>query len=242
MARARGALGRRLAARDAGDRGDARGAPQPEPLAVLGRARPRGVGRQRTRRARDTRPSCPPTTGTQCCRLPGSASASPRRCSKSSSTSDAIDELAREPALLRTRELLLCDLAAEAATEWRIAVRAADTGAAGPGDRARRSLGLAPPVDRRGGAAVAVQRLSAALSAAVRQGGACCGPPHRTARGAHLRGDPAGKPVSRRRRLERRSARADAAAADDRATRGAALGPQGAGLAPICSGRRSTCR
>jgi len=33
----------------------------------------------------------------------------------------AIDELAREPGFLRTRELLLCDLVAEAATEWGIA-------------------------------------------------------------------------------------------------------------------------
>ena len=33
----------------------------------------------------------------------------------------AIDELAREPGFLRTRELLLCDLPSEAATEWRIA-------------------------------------------------------------------------------------------------------------------------
>jgi soluble lytic murein transglycosylase len=33
----------------------------------------------------------------------------------------AIDELAREPGLVRARELLLCDLVSEAATEWRIA-------------------------------------------------------------------------------------------------------------------------
>jgi len=33
----------------------------------------------------------------------------------------AIDELAREPGLVRARELLLCDLPSEAATEWRIA-------------------------------------------------------------------------------------------------------------------------
>jgi soluble lytic murein transglycosylase len=33
----------------------------------------------------------------------------------------AIDELAREPGFVRTRELLLCDLVSEAATEWRIA-------------------------------------------------------------------------------------------------------------------------
>jgi soluble lytic murein transglycosylase len=33
----------------------------------------------------------------------------------------AIDELAREPSLVRARELLLCDLVSEAATEWRIA-------------------------------------------------------------------------------------------------------------------------
>ena len=33
----------------------------------------------------------------------------------------AIDELAREPGFLRTRELLLCDLVSEAATEWGIA-------------------------------------------------------------------------------------------------------------------------
>ena len=93
-----------------------------------------------------------------------------------------IDELAREPGFIRARELLLCDLPSEAATEWRIAYELLAPEQPDPGDRSRRSLGLAPPVDRGGRAADAVQRLSAALSAAVRQGGACGGPPYRPPR------------------------------------------------------------
>ena len=141
----------------------------------------------------------------------------------------AIDELAREPGLVRTRELLLCDLASEAATEWRIAYELL-----APAQQVQ-AIGLA---DRWGWhhqsiAAAAQQTLfndypllyPRPYDKEVRAAARLTDLPD----GAHLRGDPAGKPVSRGRRLERRCAGPDAAAADDRAARGAALGSQGAG-------------
>ena len=73
-----------------------------------------------TRRARDTRPSCPPTTGTPYCRQRDWGRFAPT-LQEIELDKRAIDELAHETGFLRTRELLLCDLPSEAATEWQIA-------------------------------------------------------------------------------------------------------------------------
>ena len=195
---------------------------------VTGRLAPAKQRAIATRRALDTRPSCLPTTGTPCCRRRGPGSASPRHCRRSGSTSAPSTNSRASRGFCEPASCCCAISVSRLRTEWRIAYELLapeqQVQAIGLADR----WGLAPPVDRRRRAADAVQRLSAALSAALRQGGAGGGAPHRSSRRAHLRGDPAGKPVSRGRKLERRSAWPDAAAADDRAARGAALGSQGA--------------
>ena len=84
-------------------------------------ARAREASATATRRALNTRPSCPPTTGTPCCRPRELGQRFTPTLQEIELDKRAIDELAREPGFMRARELLLCDLASEAATEWRIA-------------------------------------------------------------------------------------------------------------------------
>ena len=138
--------------------------------------------------------------------------------------SDAeIDALAAEPAFVRTRELLRCEMDAEATAEWRAAYDEL------PPARQVQAVGLA---SRWGWhdqaiATAARQKLfndydvlyPRPFDADVRSASRRTGP----ARGTDLRDHPAGEPVSRRRGVQCRRDRPDAAAArdgpPDRATR-----------------------
>ena len=85
---------------------------------------------------------------------------------------EEIAALAAEPAFVRTRELLLCEMDAEAVGRMARRLDELTAGATGAGRGTRLALGLAPPGHRGRRAPEALQRLRPALPAALRCRGA----------------------------------------------------------------------